>query len=46
MVGRVLEITFVLIILFLVFSRAQAFSQVTSSIGGVYIGAVKALQGR
>ena len=45
-VGRWLEITFVLIILYLVLSRAFGFSSVVKSIGGVYVNAVKALQGR
>ena len=45
-VGRWLEITFVLIILYLVLSRAFGFSTVVKSIGGVYVNAVKALQGR
>ena len=45
-VGRWLEITFVLIILYLVLSRAFGFSAVVKSMGGVYVNAVKALQGR
>jgi Sec-independent protein translocase protein TatA len=46
MLGRWMEITFVLIVIFLVLSRATAFSTAARSIGSVYVGAVKALQGR
>ena len=46
MLGRWLEITFVLIILYLVLSRATGFSSAVRSISSGYIGAVKALQGR
>jgi len=45
-VQQLLEITFVLIILYLVLSRASGFSQAIKSLGQVYIGGVKALQGR
>lgn len=41
-----LEITFVLIVLFLVFSRPQGFSSAVRSLSSSYIGAVKVLQGR
>lgn len=41
-----LEITFVLIVLFLVLSRPQGFSSTVRSLSGAYIGAVKTLQGR
>lgn len=43
--GRVLEITFVLILLHLVLSRATGFSNAIKAIGGVYVASVKALQG-
>lgn len=46
MVSRWLEITFVLIVVYLVLSRAVGFSNAVRSIGSVYVGAVKALQGR
>lgn len=46
MVGKVLEITFVLIIAYLVLANAQNFSIAAQTVGGVYEGAVKTLQGR
>jgi len=46
MLGRWLEITFVLILVYLVLSRATGFSNAVRSIGGVYVASVKALQGR
>lgn len=46
MIRRWLEITFVLIVLFLVLSRARAFSSGIRAIGSVYVSAVQALQGR
>lgn len=46
MVSRVLEITFTLILVFLVLSNAGNFSTVTSAIGRAYVEAVRALQGR
>jgi hypothetical protein len=45
-VDRILEITFTLIILYLVLSRAEGFSEVVRSISSAYIGSVKTLQGR
>ena len=45
-ISQVLEGTFVLIVIFLVLSRASAFSKATGAIGSVYISSVKALQGR
>lgn len=44
--NRALEVTFTLIVLYLVLSRAYGFSAVMRSISDAYIGAVKALQGR
>lgn len=44
--NRVIEVTFVLIVLFLVLSRATGFSRAISSISQGYVQAVKALQGR
>ena len=44
--GRILEITFILILVYLVLSRALGFSSAVSSIGKVYVSSVKALQGR
>jgi len=46
MITRVLEITFVLIILYLVLANAYGFSSAVTSIGSVYTTSVKALQGR
>jgi hypothetical protein len=46
MLNRGLEITFVLIVLFLILSRARAFSTGVSALGRVYVAGVKALQGR
>ena len=44
--GRILEITFILILIYLVLSRALGFSTAVRSIGKVYVDSVKALQGR
>lgn len=44
--GRVLEITFVLILAYLILSRAVGFSSAVRAIGKVYVDSVKALQGR
>lgn len=46
MIGRWIEITFVLIVLYLVLSKALGFSSAVRSIGKVYVDSVKALQGR
>jgi hypothetical protein len=46
MIRQVIEGTILLIIIYLVLSNGQSFSAVTRSIGGVYVGSVKALQGR
>lgn len=45
-ISQILEGTFVLIVIFLVLSRASGFSKAMSAIGSVYISSVKALQGR
>lgn len=45
-VGKVLEITFILVLMYLVLTNGNAFSQVVSSIGSVYTSSVKTLQGR
>lgn len=44
--NRWIEITFVLILVFLVLSRASGFSQGVRAISSAYTSAVKALQGR
>jgi hypothetical protein len=46
MIGKVLEITFVLVLAYLVLANAPNFSIAVQSVGGVYNGAVKTLQGR
>ncbi len=46
MVGRILEITFVAIMAYLVIANAGNFSTAIKALGSVYIGAVKTLQGR
>ena len=46
MVSRVLEITFVLVLAYLVIANANNFAIAIQSIGAVYAGAVKTLQGR
>ena len=43
---RWMEITFVLIVLYLVLSRAGAFSAAIKALTAGYIGGVRALQGR
>jgi hypothetical protein len=45
-VGRLLEITFVLIVLYLVLSKARDFGSAVGSIGEAYVKGVKVLQGR
>ncbi len=46
MLRRWMEITFVLIIMYLILSRAAAFSIAVKAMTGGYIGSVMALQGR
>jgi hypothetical protein len=46
MVGRVIEVSFVLILVFLVVTNSQGFYTALSGIGQTYVGAVKTLQGR
>lgn len=45
-VSKILEITFVLVLVFLVITNANGFSSAVRAIGGVYSSAVKTLQGR
>ena len=42
---RIIEITVVLVLVFLVVTNARGFNTAASAISGVYTGAVKALQG-
>jgi hypothetical protein len=44
--SRILEITFVLIVLYLILTNAAAFGTATSAAGATYTQAVRALQGR
>jgi hypothetical protein len=46
MIGKVLEITFVLVVAYLILANAQSFSIAAQTVGQVYEGAVKTLQGR
>lgn len=45
-IDTIAEATVTLILVYLVLSNAQSFSSVMGSIGELYIGSVKALQGR
>ena len=45
-VGRILEITFLLVLVYLVLSRGREFSGAVTAIGNTYIKSVQALQGR
>lgn len=44
--NRVLEVTVVLVMAYLIIANAKNFSIAVQSIGGAYAGAVKVLQGR
>lgn len=46
MVGRVIEVTFILVLVFLVLSNAMGFTLAVGSLSGAYSNAVKTLQGR
>lgn len=46
MIGKALEATVLLILVYLVLSNSLNFSQVVKAISGAYIEAVKTLQGR
>lgn len=46
MVGRVIEGTIVLIVLYLILSNSKGFSDIVKSSGAVYGNSVKVLQGR
>jgi hypothetical protein len=46
MVGRIVEVTAVLVGLFLVLTNSDSFGTVATATGNVYTGAVKTLQGR
>lgn len=44
--GQILEITFILVLVYLVITNSSGFDSVLSQFGGTYTGAVKTLQGR
>jgi len=46
MFSRVVEVSMVLIIIYLIVQKASGVSLVTSSVGRLYIDAIKAFQGR
>jgi hypothetical protein len=46
LVEKWMSITLVLIVLYLILSRARGFSTAMTALSGGYIGSVKALQGR
>jgi hypothetical protein len=46
MVRQVLEITFMLVLVYLIVSNAEGFSAATKAVGSVYANSVKVLQGR
>ncbi len=46
MLSRIIEATFLLVLVYLVASNANGFSQVTKAIGSTYADSVKALQAR
>lgn len=45
-VGRILEISFVLVFVYLVVTNFVGFSAATNAIGNLYTGGVRTLQGR
>lgn len=45
-VSRLLEITFLLIVLYIVVANARAFSTIVSTLGATYTSSVRALQGK
>jgi hypothetical protein len=45
-VNRLLEITFILIVVYLVVTNARDFGGVITNLGSTYVSGVKALQGR
>lgn len=45
-VSRIIEVSFLLVLVYLVLSNGSSFGQVVSSIGSVYSGSIKTLQGR
>lgn len=45
-VNRIIEITFTLVLVFLILSNGQAFSMVANTVGSIYVNSVRALQGQ
>ena len=46
MVGRVIEVTFILVLAFLILTNAEGFYTSLSAVGQTYTAGVKTLQGR
>lgn len=46
MIGRILEITFSLVLVYLILTNADSFARVTSAVSEAYTSAVRTLQGR
>lgn len=44
--SQILEITFTLILVYLILSQSRAFAETVGAIGQVYVNAVRTLQGR
>jgi len=44
--SKLLEITFTLVLVFLIVRNASAFSRAIGSLGGAYVNLIKAFQGR
>lgn len=46
MFGRIIELTAVLVGMFLIIANAENFGKAVQAVGNLYLGAVEALQGR
>lgn len=46
MFGRIIEVTFTLIAMYIIIINADKFSTAANAVGGVYVNAVRALQGQ
>lgn len=46
MIGRIIEVTFTLIAMYLIIINADKFSTAANAVGGVYVNAVRTLQGQ
>jgi hypothetical protein len=45
-IGDIIEVTFVLIMAYLILTNADGFSKAATAVSGLYNGAVRTLQGR